>query len=251
MLLFYLRYLGIGKTVNLAEIGSSLKTFLFQTPFLVSITLLILILALFYLLFILLFGIIRSYINQEAIKLHFYYNDHPFYEKTYFYLVDFAGKISQTIYSFYFYCNSYIALGYNVPASRFSTREEHNLEENTWLYKNVDPYYFIVFFENLHYILLVCTLAYDVYFNNFIIQYTFNILPYLFIYQLYVMLRKYLKGIALTDICSDTNIHFYHSIIYLDDRGKYAIIDGELSSPPVNWSERFMKYKASGFTKIC
>jgi hypothetical protein len=251
--ILYLRFLSIGKTVDLRATLTIIVKVIHEQPLLIVFTLLIILLLSLYLIFILIAGCIRKYVHLELIKLHFYYLDKPYYDFIYnkFKYNISISSICSKFNSFYFSLCEYFALGYNIPKKnepfRLPTKKEEELTQNFWLFKYIIIRYFRYYIYIIHYIILLLFLFYDIYFNNYIIQYTFKILPFLFVYQLYVMASKFVQEKTLNDICGDTNLIFYHNVTIFDEN--FALIDGELTQPPSNWAERFLQYESSGFTQ--
>lgn len=252
-LLLYVRLLSVEKTISLLQLIETLNAIIHQIPFIIILVLFLLALSGFYLIFFLLLKALRLYVYKELIKLHFYYYDNYYY-KTFMEAV----KIKYSISGFYglllglfFKLCEYLALGYNINKKgtpyRSATKKEKEKKTAYWLYRKVNLYYLLPIFYNMHYILLILFLVYDIVFNNFQIQYTFKLLPYLFIYQLYAALSKFTVEHAYTDICAYTNVYFYHHVVLLEHNA--MVIDGEVSEVPFNFAEEFLKYEASGFTK--
>jgi hypothetical protein len=253
--ILYLRFLSLGKKLDLIESKSVIYSVIQKQPLLIVFTLLSILLLGFYLIFILIAGCIRRYVHLELIKLHFYYLDKPYYEiihNKFNLSLSVSFGLHDSFLKLHNYCCTKIALGYQVPKKnepfRLKTEEEYALIQKTFLWKHINTYYVLQILYNLHYIILISFLLYDIYFNNYTIQYTFKILPLLFIYQLYVMASKFVEEKTLNDICGDTNLIFYHNVQIFDE--KFALIDGELTQPPSNWAERFLQYESSGFTQI-
>jgi hypothetical protein len=254
-IIIYLRILSSEKTVDLIKSKNIIFNVIQEQPLLILFTLLSILFLGFYLVFILIAGCIRKYVSLELIKLHFFYLDKPFYEKMhnkFKFSLSVSGGLHELFMKAYRYLYTKIALGYQVPKKnepfRLKTEEEWALIEKTFLWRYVNTYYVLQALYNLHYIILLLVLSFDVLFNNLTIQYTFKVLPYLFVYQLYVMASRFVNEKPLTDICDDTNLIFYHKVVIFDD--KFALIDDQLTEPPSNWHERFLEYEASGFTKV-
>lgn len=84
----------------------------------------------------------------------------------------------------------------------------------------------------LHYYLLFSIFIFDVFFNNMILQATYKIMPYIFIYEIWV---KYSKFFIFKNRSYDTFIFYflYHDIIEEDD---YEIVLGNRC-----WSREYLK----------
>jgi hypothetical protein len=232
--ILYLRFLSSSKTIDLKEIKNTTWNLILDTPLLIFCTTIIILILLFYLIFILILGCIRNYIHTELVKLHFYYLDKIWYEELHnkFNFKLSVNGLHNKIFGIHWYLLQYLALGYEInaknnPCCRLPTKEEENLIKEHWFNKRITLKYLTFALNNLHYIILIFMLSYDIIFNNYTIQYTLKVFPLLFLYQIYIALSTFIDEKNLMGICAYTNYYFYHKVVQLSENT--IMIDGEIS----------------------
>jgi hypothetical protein len=248
-LIMYLRIMSLNNTIDLIEFKTKILSLIFQVPLIILITILIILVAAFYLIFFLILGCLHQYFNRELTKLHFYYLKHDFYDKIHN-AFRFKYTINYLFYNnillFYYCCCDYFSLGH-LKNPLYYTKEDLEITINFWPRKYFDIYYVSKLLSNLHYLVLIILFFYDILYNNWTIQYTFKILPYLFIYQLYINLSKFVNEKTLTDICEETHLHFYPPNVIISDE-KSLIRDGlDYGYIEPRFIQEFLLYEKSGF----
>lgn len=74
-------------------------------------------------------------------------------------------------------------------------------------------YHLTIFMKNIHYIVVIVVLLYDILLNNWVLQYIFIILPYIFIYDVYIRLCNLYYNI---DIMNSADF-ILHDFIYAEE----------------------------------
>lgn len=85
-------------------------------------------------------------------------------------------------------------------------------------------YHLVILLKNIHYILVIIILIFDLYFNNWVLQNIFSILPYIFIYDIYIRLCTLYDNI---DILYSAD-YILHDYIYAEDSDILIISEKEI-----------------------
>ncbi len=111
---------------------------------------------------------IFKYVKKHIIKFHIYYRENK--------------KYYNTITRFYFNYSVYSVPNYEFLITKgllgFSFR-----------------YHIVTILKILHYIILLIIFVYDFTYNNYILQHTYKILPYIFIYQTYIKISDFYNDV--------------------------------------------------------
>lgn len=249
-LIFYLRCLNIEKELNIVPLLDIFIQNITELPLILCLCFFSFFFLVIYL-FILVLKVIKIYINKEFVKLHFYFLENPLYQHLHYF---FKMKFSiDAIYGYVFdlYMNFIVllALGYK-PKSYLRTKKEKKIIAD--FHEKIDLFFNVIFFRsllfNLHYIFFFIILFYDIFFNDFILTTTFKFLPLMLLYQIFVLISKFIEEKPLSDICYEAHILFYHKVTILNE--KTMLLEGNIYSAPQNFGERFLLYEASGFTLL-
>ena len=191
--IFLLSIFNMKKEINLKEIATNIINFYYTNSLLVIIinSLFILLLILIYLvIFIKLLKIFKRYI----IKLHLYFNtDDIGYWYTRFHDTFRSDyNISYRVYPLYIY----------IPLLRFRPFGSFIL-----------AYHLVVLSLNLHYIIIFFTFLYDIFYNDYTIQYTYKILPYIFFYHVYIRCCRFYQSLSYGFMID----YYIHQFMYSND----------------------------------
>ena len=238
--ILYLRILNKEKTINLKEYYDKIKNFLLETNIYES-GLNITIFILLFIIYILSVIRLSQYFKFHVIKRHLslvgninYFGKYQQWFYTIFYKIYiinfiriFLGKIEK-LYDKYYY-------KYQTKAELLNYDQLSVKEQIEYEYKPpVDPFRFIFKYKlNIiitfilmkgHYILLLILLIWDIWYNNFQLTKIFYVLPWIFLYDIYLRISKFVEGVYLP---YDQLINTLIYATYLERNNKYLYIDGD------------------------
>ena len=106
---------------------------------------------------------------------------------------------------------------------------------------------FKYFFYHLHIIILMLIIIYDILYNNRVLTHVAFILPFLFFYQIYILLSQFVQDKIVYDISEVINTLYYKNVEHINH--KLWMIDGEIYEKPNNEEivTDFLKYEAAEF----
>lgn len=261
---FYLRYLNRDRILDLREKFTLIKELVFEKP-LLECFLDISIFALFFVVYIILLMRLIKYFKFHIIKRHLYHiGGGDIADKDHWYALKFLAffhKICLNYYSTTLFIESFYEKCYFI----FKDKDYGpNFENLPWQEQNViqnkppvDPSHFLIkypllwdlcwhFVTKWHYIFIILLIFYDLIFNNFQLSLVFMFLPWIYFYDMYVRISKFLKDL---DWSNDECIH---SILYCHYMeiwdSKTLIIDGKFYDYD-HIKEIYSKYILKGFIR--
>lgn len=141
--------------------------------------------------YIILLHEITKYIYKHVIKLHIYLESYNIY-------TDFSFKICS-----YSYTRLPVYIQYKLY-DRFKF-EFKGFQYSFFGYFTIG-YHLVVILLNLHYIVLINTFVYDMFYNDYTLNYTYKVLPFIFIYNMYIKSTKFYTNLAQS-INADNILH--------------------------------------------
>lgn len=254
--ILFLRLNNSGNTTDLKSVFSLCKKIYANYPLIIIILNIIIIILILYVI-ILIIKEIKWYLHKEAVKLHIYYLRHKIYRKVHQkFSFDYSlhNRLIPFIDHKYRKFMYKKAIGINKSYLKMTTEERKKLDD---LFERVEYYFpfpkiINILFPNLHYFLLASFVFYDIFGNDYILQYTYKYLPFMFIYQIYVSLSNFVTQKTLSDTCNEAHLIFYHKVVITEIKNKKIMIidDGqEIFELNIMFNKQFLNYEASGFTK--
>lgn len=176
--IFYLRILNSNNTLNLILFIKKTYQLILQQNFLdisINFSIILSSIAIYLLIIVLLIKLF----NKHYIKIHLYYCSSltNFYTKVVRYFENYLNYIT-LISNINFYFDNMFDL-YHIFIGGFSLR-----------------YHLIVFIKNIHYMLLIIIIIFDIFFNNFTLHYMYKILPFVFIFDIYLRACNFYNGLS-------------------------------------------------------
>src|ERR1700761_2382309 len=253
--IFYSRIVSQNKVLDLKPLLNIIHNSILTQRLVFSMLNITLVVLLFLCFLMILFHINRFF-KRYFIKLHLYYLDEKGNSPYYAYFC----------YPFYYHFNIYSifsagfgGLNHFIDAIRKTLGREHKYEKKLkklrgLFYKannffaftplqfpfyNIFPFYSLgreylsyhltVIFKSIHHMIFLSFLFYDIFWNNCILSYSFHILPYIFIYDIYIRLSKLYHGLSF---CLQGDV-FLHEFIYAKsyvilEHSKELAINGDL-----------------------
>lgn len=254
--ILFLRLTNSGNTTDLRSVFSLCKKIYANYPLIIIILNIIIIILIIYVI-ILIIKEIKWYLHKEAVKLHIYYLRNKIYRKVH-QKFSFGYSLHDGLISFirrkY---NSVVykkATGLSKPYYKFTQEERQKAND---LKKKINRYFpfskiLDILFPNLHYFLLISFISYDIWGNDYILEYTYKYLPFMFLYQIYISLSNFVTQKTLCDTCNEAHLIFYHKVVITEIKNKKIMIidDGqEMFELNIMFNKQFLNYEASGFTK--
>ena len=242
---FILRLLNRNITINLHEIFINLyqmfitlgwKQNILNSLIIISCSILILIIL----------KKIKNHFYFQIIRQHIYFSDKSWYSEIFYYLrFNIIGKITSIVYNFVENCICYIFMGH----WKLNFKLDADVKLFDMFYNKYYKTYHRVhkirkyFTDNFHIIILSCVFMYDLFFCNFVLIYTFKILPYVFLCNLYLTFARFIETKDLS-FDKTINLVFYHDFQMISK--KFAMVDGEMMDYK-NWLKDFLEYSSNGF----
>jgi hypothetical protein len=198
--ILFLRITNVGKTFNLKEAWKTLYFNIINNSASIN-TINIILFILIIISYIILLMKITYYFKRLYVKLHLYYVD----DLTNWY-------------------NKYIIRQFNYKYSY-----ESILTKLCWKYPNFMEKYIIGFpiqyhiktlGKKIHYVTLLLIILYDMIHNNWTLEYTYNVLPYIFIYDIYIKFCLFydrLDYIHLGDFFAHSLLYSKNVLVFNDD----------------------------------
>ena len=267
----YLRFRVFNNPVDLTIIYSTLKGLYLKLPFGILCYNIILFMLLLYF-FILLVKLIKKRLNIHITKMHFYlisfkkyitlHNYFKYHISVDIYFVD-------NIYRYYTFCIYYIfslyLFGYyKDDYYRYKNPEKIPIKTKRYLWTIqqgrmydaiTDKYNYLLnvrkpirmLFYNLHLLLLIAGLYYDILYHNYTLTFVAKLLPLLFFYQMYIFLSQFVSDKIVCDISAEINTLYYKDVIYINDNVMF--INGEIYQKPdgEEFMTKFLQYEAAEF----
>lgn len=209
--MFYLRFLNINRTLDLnalwLRIYSSLLNHDLVTNFVNIITLILLILT-----YIIILSKLIKLFKRHFVKLHIYYSrfDNEWYGFTFPF--KYFPVISYQRYLYKVYSSSAKIFNKRVLSFPFH-------------------YHVTILTQNIHYLILIATILYDIRYNNLILCHIYNIFPYIFVYDLYIKFCDLVESRIEAKWECDYDL-ILHDYIYVEEvhllTEKEVFLDGRL-----------------------
>ena len=168
--IFYMRYINIGRMLDLKVIYYKIL----QYPYYINIINLIFVISLL-LLYIFVIGTFLQAVQRHFVKLHIYFQDrfrYSFYKAILKFIVITYSKFYTKVSYLYKICYEKL---------RKQKISSDLVEERKLVEKRTD---FIL--SKIHYVIFGILILYDIIFNNWILFTIYNVLPYLFLYDIYI-----------------------------------------------------------------
>jgi hypothetical protein len=212
---FFIRFSNINRSINLPQIYERIFEFYLRTDVLNLVMIIILLISLI-ILYIQMFQLLVRVFKYNVIKRHIWFYKYTGYGKKFSVVQrycrlhqfdkQFKYKLIDKYFWFIYYTNGYAFMCINLKRVTIQTLEIKVCiwlcNENRFYYNKIQPYFkgfhqdmlkitpFIIF--KGHYILLILTILYDLFFNKGILEHMFILLPFVFIYEMYYKMSKFI-----------------------------------------------------------
>ena len=262
---FYLRYLNRDRVIDLIEKFTLIKELVFEKP-LLECLLDISIFVLFFVVYLILFMRLIKYFKFHIIKRHLYHiGNGRIPDKDHWYALKFLAFFQKICLSYY---NAGLVVEHFYEKYYFIFKEDKDYgpnfdnlllkDQNTISFRPpVDPSHLLLkyplvwdfwwhFVTKWHYIFIILLISYDLIFNNFQLSLVFKFLPWIYFYDVYVRISKFLNDLDWGyDETINTILYCYSIEIW---NSKTLLIDGDFYDYD-RLKEIYATYMSKGFVK--
>lgn len=169
---------------------------------------------------------ISNYAKFHIIKRHLYHASSENYNVYQLKILNFISKITIDR-PFMYICNRISILfnylrKYVYPTYEILSLDEQDNLETTCFFKleKILNKYIIRFLYKIHYIILIMVIIHDMYYHQYVLTHVFIILPWVFLYDIYVRISRFIQGLWYP---FDELIHdfMYKPIVHLTKEEAY------------------------------
>lgn len=263
-LVFYFRIIRLSNPVNLNIIYTNFIIFYNRTNIFICVYNLVIILLVIQLL-ILFFKIMRKRFNVHLVKLHFFFLSFLSYKKVHNFFRDKLSIKQRVVFPLnklmskieVLCCFGYLKNTITMydddinPQDKKNHWSEFEIKQYDCFSKKHEKKLKLLLnggtniLYSLHFIIFILFFLYDLIYNNGILKHVALILPWLFFYQLYLFICKFIEDKITYNICELTNMFYYQDVKIIDHQT--ISIKGVLSENPNNFVEDFLEYEAVDF----
>lgn len=269
IIIISLRVANLEKPIDLIQIYLTFSTLYDKTSLFLCFYIIVIILLIFYALLKIVL-LIRKYLNVHVAKIHFYLLSFQQYKDIHNYIRDNldAGSVVSSllrkiihdveiIFCFGYYkdtCYKHLSdmIIDKTDKTSFWTNEDilkHEIFQKKYQLIIISFYYLIEIIRKSFYMLdlivLFIIITYDIFYHDYVLITTTHILPFLFIFRIYISLCNFITDKPTYDICELINDFYYQDLAVLDE--KTIMLNGKISEMPKNFVRDFLMYEAKGF----